>query len=89
MMQELTGYKDQWRIRAGDWRLVYIIDDASKRVSVTRVAHRREVTSNRKRNFSSAPALEIPLEYAYGFGNPGLTGSGPDGNSESGKPRTN
>jgi mRNA-degrading endonuclease RelE of RelBE toxin-antitoxin system len=27
----------------GDWRVVFIIDDDAKRVSVTRVAHRREV----------------------------------------------
>jgi mRNA interferase RelE/StbE len=41
--KKLRGYKDQWRIRVGDWRIVYIIDDAAKRVSITRVAHRREV----------------------------------------------
>ena len=41
--KKLRGYKDQWRIRVGDWRVVFIIDDDAKRVSVTRVAHRREV----------------------------------------------
>jgi mRNA interferase RelE/StbE len=41
--KKLKGYKDQWRIRVGDWRLLYIIDDAVKLVSVTRIAHRREV----------------------------------------------
>jgi mRNA interferase RelE/StbE len=41
--KKLKGYKDQWRIRVSDWRIVYIIDDAEKLVSVTRVAHRREV----------------------------------------------
>ena len=41
--KKLRGYKDQWRIRVGDWRVVYVIDDAAKRVSITRVAHRREV----------------------------------------------
>ena len=41
--KKLKGYKDQWRIRVGDWRLVYIIDDAAKLVSITRIAHRREV----------------------------------------------
>ena len=41
--KKLKGYKDQWRVRIGDWRVLYIIDDALKRVSVTRVAHRREV----------------------------------------------
>lgn len=41
--KELKGYKDQWRIRAGDWRVLYILDDAAKLISVTRIAHRREV----------------------------------------------
>jgi mRNA interferase RelE/StbE len=41
--KKVKGYKDQWRVRVGDWRVLYIIDDATKRVSVTRIAHRREV----------------------------------------------
>jgi mRNA interferase RelE/StbE len=41
--KKLKGYKDQWRVRVGDWRMVYIIDDAAKLISVTRIAHRREV----------------------------------------------
>ncbi|MEP7308292.1 MAG: type II toxin-antitoxin system RelE/ParE family toxin [Acidobacteriota bacterium] len=41
--KKLIGYADQWRVRVGDWRVVYIIDDAAKRISVTRIAHRREV----------------------------------------------
>ena len=41
--KKLKGYKDHWRVRVGDWRVVYIIDDKAKLVSVTRVAHRREV----------------------------------------------
>ena len=41
--KKLKGYKDHWRVRVGDWRVLYIIDDTSKRVSVTRIAHRREV----------------------------------------------
>jgi mRNA interferase RelE/StbE len=41
--KKLKGYKDQWRIRIGDWRVVYIVDDNARLVSVTRIAHRREV----------------------------------------------
>ena len=41
--KKLKGYKDQWRVRVGDWRVVYIINDATKFVSVTRIAHRRDV----------------------------------------------
>ena len=41
--KKLKGYKDQWRVRVGDWRVVYIVDDTAKLVSITRIAHRREV----------------------------------------------
>ncbi len=41
--KKLKGYKDQWRIRIGDWRVVYIIDETVKLVSVVRIAHRRKV----------------------------------------------
>jgi mRNA interferase RelE/StbE len=41
--KKLKGYKDHWRVRVGHWRVVYIIDDAAKVASVTRIAHRREV----------------------------------------------
>ena len=41
--KKLRGHKDLWRIRAGDYRVVYIIDDANSLVSIIRIAHRREV----------------------------------------------
>jgi len=41
--KKLKGYKDQWRVRVGDWRVVYIIDDAAKLISITRIAHLGEV----------------------------------------------
>ena len=41
--KKLKGYKDLWRVRVGDWRVVYIIDDSAKLVSITRIAHRRQV----------------------------------------------
>ena len=41
--KKLKGHNDQWRVRAGGWRVVYIIDDAAKFVSITPIAHRREV----------------------------------------------
>lgn len=40
---KLSGFRDQWRIRIGDYRAIYIIDDTQKNVRVTRVAHRRDV----------------------------------------------
>lgn len=41
--KKLKGYKDQWRVRVGDYRVIYAIDAATKTVTVTHVAHRREV----------------------------------------------
>jgi mRNA interferase RelE/StbE len=40
--KKLKGRKDQWRVRAGNWRVLYIIDDTAKLITVTRVGHRRE-----------------------------------------------
>jgi mRNA interferase RelE/StbE len=34
---------DAFRIRVGDYRIVYTVDDSSKVVTVERIRHRREV----------------------------------------------
>ena len=41
--KKLHGFKNRWRIRVGDWRIVYQIDDGRKAVDIARIAHRREV----------------------------------------------
>ncbi len=41
--RKLAGTDNDWRIRVGDYRIVYEIDDASREVRVNRVRHRREV----------------------------------------------
>lgn len=41
--KKLHGYKDRWRIRVGNYRVVYAIDDGRKVVDLTRIAHRKEV----------------------------------------------
>ena len=41
--KKLKGGDNEWRIRVGDYRIVYVIDDTAKTVDVTRIAHRREV----------------------------------------------
>jgi mRNA interferase RelE/StbE len=41
--KKLTGGRDEWRIRVGDYRVIYTIDDETRKVEVTRIAHRREV----------------------------------------------
>ena len=41
--KKLKGGANEWRIRIGDYRVVYEIDDTARTVDVTRIAHRREV----------------------------------------------
>jgi mRNA interferase RelE/StbE len=41
--KKLHGYNDRWRIRVGDYRVVYAIDDRRKTVDINRIAHRKDV----------------------------------------------
>ena len=40
---KLHGQKNLWRMRVGDYRVVYSIDDLSKAVDVSVIRHRRDV----------------------------------------------
>jgi mRNA interferase RelE/StbE len=40
--EKLSG-EERYRLRQGDWRLVYSIDDDARRVVVVKVGHRREI----------------------------------------------
>ena len=41
--RKLAGSKNDWRIRVGDYRVVYEIADEIRVVRINRVRHRREV----------------------------------------------
>ena len=41
--QKLSGYKDLYRIRIGDYRINYLLEKAKKKIIVTKIGHRREV----------------------------------------------
>jgi mRNA interferase RelE/StbE len=41
--KKLKGGQHDWRIRVGDYRVVYAIDDEKLLVSVTRIRHRSDV----------------------------------------------
>ncbi|MGA3239312.1 MAG: type II toxin-antitoxin system RelE/ParE family toxin [Bryobacteraceae bacterium] len=41
--KKLIGGEGEWRIRVGDYRAVYTIDDEKLLVEVTRIRHRSEV----------------------------------------------
>lgn len=40
--KKLAGSESKWRIRVGEHRILYEIDDAQKLVRIYRIAHRRE-----------------------------------------------
>lgn len=40
--EKLSGH-DEYRIRQGDYRIVYAIDDAAHIVTLVKIGHRREV----------------------------------------------
>jgi len=40
--KELTG-REAWRIRVGDYRVIYEIDDAQQKLTVLHIGHRRDV----------------------------------------------
>jgi mRNA interferase RelE/StbE len=39
---KLTGSQSDWRIRVGDWRILYTINDAALRVDVAAIRHRSD-----------------------------------------------
>ena len=41
--RKLKGSERHWRIRVGDYRIVYTIDDGRRLVEVTRIRHRSAV----------------------------------------------
>jgi len=41
--RKISGSKNDWRIRIGEYRIIYEIDDNEKTVKVVRIRHRREV----------------------------------------------
>lgn len=42
-VKKLTGGEDLWRVRVGDYRILYQIQDEVLMVLVVRIAHRRDV----------------------------------------------
>lgn len=42
-VRKLKGALEGWRLRVGDYRVVYLIDDTAQSVTIVRVRHRRDV----------------------------------------------
>lgn len=41
--EKLAGYEDRYRLRQGNYRIVYLINDGRREVTIFKVAHRRDV----------------------------------------------
>ena len=40
--KKLVGFENEWRLRVGDYRILYVVDDGSRQFVIARIAHRRE-----------------------------------------------
>ncbi|MGO4590707.1 type II toxin-antitoxin system RelE family toxin [Paenarthrobacter sp. 2TAF44] len=54
---QLVGGDGQWRIRVGDYRIVYEIHDHELLILVVKVGHRKEIYRHQKALRKSAPAV--------------------------------
>jgi mRNA interferase RelE/StbE len=41
--EKLAGYSNRYRIRQGQYRIVYLIDDRQHEVTIFKIGHRKEV----------------------------------------------
>jgi mRNA interferase RelE/StbE len=41
-VKKLSGLHQDWRVRVGDYRILYVIDDDQQQITIWRIAHRRE-----------------------------------------------
>jgi mRNA interferase RelE/StbE len=41
--EKLAGYEDRYRVRQGNYRIVYLIDDRRREVTIFKVGDRRDV----------------------------------------------
>jgi mRNA interferase RelE/StbE len=41
--EKLAGYADRYRVRRGQYRIIYLIDDGRREVTIFKVGHRKDV----------------------------------------------
>jgi mRNA interferase RelE/StbE len=41
--EKLAGASNAWRVRQGDYRILYTVDDETRVVDIFKIGHRREV----------------------------------------------
>ena len=41
--RKIQGKENEWRIRVGEYRIIYAVDDSEKKILIHRIGHRRNV----------------------------------------------
>jgi mRNA interferase RelE/StbE len=41
--EKLAGYADRFRVRQGSYRIIYLIDDEHREITIFKLGHRKEV----------------------------------------------
>lgn len=41
--EKLAGYTDRFRVRQGQYRIVYLIDDSLREITIFKIGHRKDV----------------------------------------------
>ncbi|OGA43111.1 MAG: hypothetical protein A3G25_17315 [Betaproteobacteria bacterium RIFCSPLOWO2_12_FULL_63_13] len=41
--EKLAGYADRHRVRQGNYRIIYLVDDELREVTIFRIGHRKDV----------------------------------------------
>ena len=41
--EKLAGYTDRYRVRRGQYRIIYLIDDRQHEITIFKVGHRKDV----------------------------------------------
>jgi mRNA interferase RelE/StbE len=42
-VEKLAGYADRYRVRQGSYRIIYLIDDGRREITIFKIGHRRDV----------------------------------------------
>lgn len=41
--EKLAGYADRYRVRQGSYRIIYLIDDGRRELTIFKIGHRKDV----------------------------------------------
>lgn len=41
--EKLAGYADRYRVRQGTYRIIYLVDDERREVTIFKIGHRKDV----------------------------------------------